>query len=98
LRHFGIIVGLTAAGLALARLPASWVVLAASLTALIAGPFLLARKGYRLLEIVVVVAVVLLAACLLLPAMHRTRVRTLGRRTVPVVMPDSVRRFLDGFE
>jgi prepilin-type N-terminal cleavage/methylation domain-containing protein len=96
--RLALLTALVAFGLWLTRFPVSWVVAGAFLAAVIVGPYVLARKGYTLVEVAIVLAILLLAAGLLVPAMQRTRFRTLGRRTIPVVMPDSVRRFVEGFQ
>ena len=63
---------------------------------LILGPPLLARMGYKLIDIVAVLAIALLAMAFLLPAMAWTRSRTAGQRTFPMKVPVSYYSFLFG--
>ena len=87
---------LGAAGLALARLPLPMLMLLALACGLTLGPLLLARRGFRLIDIIAVLAITLLTLGLLLPAMVQTRYRTAGRTTFPVTIPASVRSLLFG--
>ena len=87
---------LCAAGLALARLSLPVLILLALACGLTLGPLLLARKGFRLIDIITVLAIALLTIGFLLPAMVQTRYRSAGRRTFPVTAPASMHSFLFG--
>ena len=91
-----IAVVLCAAGLALARLPLSLLILLALACGLTFGPLFLARKGFKLADIITVLALALLTIGFLLPAMVQTRYRTAGRRTLPVTVPADFYSFLFG--
>ncbi len=66
------------------------VIVLAFVTGLILGPLLMARRGFRLMDIATLMAVALLTIGFLLPAMVQTRVRTAGQRTFPIKVPTSV--------
>jgi hypothetical protein len=87
LAHIMILVAVCGAGFGLSRLPATVAALLAVALGIVFGPLVLARKGFKLLDIVTVMAIVLLALGFLLPAMVQTRYRTSGRRTIPVPVP-----------
>ena len=87
---------LCAAGLALARLSLPMLIFLAVASGLALGPRVLARKGFKLVEIITVLAIALLTIGLLLPAMVQTRYRTAGRRTFPAAIPARVHSLLFG--
>jgi hypothetical protein len=58
----------------------------------------LARHGLELADIATLLAVILLTAAFVLPAMERTRSRTLGRRLFPSVVPARYMTLLSGSE
>jgi hypothetical protein len=96
LGEFIVAIVLCAAGLALARLSLPMLILLALACGLTLGPLLLARKGFRLVDIIAVLAIALLTIGLLVPAMVQTRYRSAGRRTLPVTVPASMHSFLFG--
>jgi hypothetical protein len=91
-----IVIALAALGLGLSRLPSAsrWILLFSAGLAL--GPWFLARRGYRLTDIITVLAIVLLAMGLLLPAMVLARIQSGGRRTMPIRVPAYLARFWFG--
>jgi hypothetical protein len=90
LGHLMVVVVSFALGLGLARLSMATMVVLAVLTGLILSPLLLARRGFKLMDIATLMAVVLLTIGFLLPAMVQTRVRTAGQKTFPIKVPTSV--------
>ena len=90
LGHLMIVVVSFALGLGVSRLSMAMMVVLALLTGLILAPFLLARKGFKLTDIVTSMAIVLLTIGFLLTAMVQTRVRTDGQRTFPIKVPASM--------
>jgi hypothetical protein len=96
LAHLMTAIGLAALGLGLFRLsPAMRLTLLFS-AGLVLGPPLLARRGYKLIDIVFVLAIATLTMAFLLPAMAQTRIRTAGQRTIPIEVPTSFYSFLFG--
>jgi hypothetical protein len=96
LAHLMIVIALVSLGLGLFRLsmPMRLIVLVSAGMAL--GPLFLARIGYKLVDIIAVLAIVLLAVGFVLPAMVRTRIQTAGQRTIPITVPASFSSFLFG--
>jgi hypothetical protein len=94
LGHLMIVVAASAAGLALWRASASTIVLVSSLAIVVLGTLLLARSGFTLVDIATVLAIVLLTASLMLPAMQRMRALTLGRRTFPMTVSGALSSLL----
>lgn len=90
LGHLVIVVVTFALGLGLSRLSIAMMVVLALLTGLILAPLLLARRGFKLIDIATLVAVVLLTIGFMLPAMVQTSVRTAGQRTFPIKVPASM--------
>ena len=73
LGHLMVVVVICALVLGLSRLSMATVIVLALVTGLILGPLLLARRGFRLMDIATLMAVVLLTIGFLLPAMVQTR-------------------------
>jgi hypothetical protein len=90
LGHLMVVVVICALVLGLSRLSMATVIVHAFVTGLILGPLLMARRGFRLMDIATLMAVALLTIGLLLPAMVQTRIRTAGQRTFPIKVPTSV--------
>ncbi len=90
LGHLMVVVVICALGLALARLSMETMVFLALGAGLIVSPLSLARRGFRLTDIVTLMAVVLLTIGFMLSAMVQSRVRTAGHRTFPIKVPTSV--------
>jgi hypothetical protein len=81
------IVALCAAGLALSGAPISVLIFFAALGVAVYTCMSLARHGFKLSDIATLLAIVLLTAAIILPAMERTRSRTLGARFFPLSFP-----------
>ncbi len=96
LGRFMIVIALTALGLGLFRLSLTtrWILLFSAVLAL--GPRFLARRGYKLTDIVTVLAIILIVMGFLLPVMVQTRARTAGQRTIPIHIPADFHGFLFG--
>jgi hypothetical protein len=90
LGHLMSAVAACAAALGLARLSGSALMLLALGACLVFGPIFLARKGFSLVDIATVLAIVLLALCFLLPTMAQIRYRSAGQRIFPIPIPPSV--------
>jgi hypothetical protein len=58
----------------------------------------LARHGLKLADIATLLAIILLTAAFVLPAMEQTRSRTLGKRSFPSVVPARYMTLLSGSE
>jgi hypothetical protein len=78
-------------GLLLALTRWSWtgVALVAGI-AIAACPWVMARNGFGLVDVLAVLAIVLLSVCLLVPAMVQTRYRSAGKRTFPSLVPTRI--------
>jgi hypothetical protein len=90
LGHLTVVVVICALVLGLSRLSMATVIVLAFVTGLILGPLLMARRGFRLMDIATLMAVALLTVGFLLPEMVQTRIRTAGQRTFPIKVPTSV--------
>jgi hypothetical protein len=79
-------------GLLLALARWSWIgVVALGVGIAIAtGPWVMARKGFKLVDILAVLAIVLLTLAFLVPAMVQARYRSAGKRTFPSLVPTRV--------
>jgi hypothetical protein len=88
--HLMILVASCGMLLGLSQLSPMLVMVLAVGSALVVGPFLLARRGFKLVDIVTVLVIVLLTFGFLLPAMVQTRYRTAGRRTLPISVPPNI--------
>ena len=96
LGHLMIVIALSALGLGLFRLSLPMRLILLFSTGLAVCPLFLARRGYKLIDIVSVLAIALLTIGFLLPAMVQTRFRTAGQRTIPIRVPASFYSFLFG--
>lgn len=93
--HTAVVIG-CAAALAVSRLPSPMIVFVSVLAGAVLLSLSLARHGFRLIDVAALVAIVLLCAAILLPAMERTRQRTLGKRLFPSAVPAHYRHLVDG--
>jgi hypothetical protein len=82
-----IIVAVCATGLVLAGFPAPMIVFFSILAGAVLVSLSLARHGFKLADVASLLAIILLTAAILLPAMDRTRYRTLGKRFFPFAVP-----------
>jgi hypothetical protein len=96
LAHLMTVIALAALGLGLFRLSLAMRLTLLISSGLVLGPPLLARRGYKLIDIVFVLAIAALTMAFLLPAMAQTRIRTAGQRTLPIKVPASFYSFLFG--
>ena len=96
LSHLMLAIALSAAGLGLSRLSLPMLLLLSFSAVLSLGPLFLARKGFKLVDIVAVLAIALVTIGFLLPVMVQTRIRTAGQRTFPIRVPDNLHSFLFG--
>jgi hypothetical protein len=81
------VVALCALGLALYGAPISMMIFFAALCGAVYTCINLARHGFKLSDIATLLAIVLLTAAIILPAMERTRSRTFGARFFPSLVP-----------
>jgi hypothetical protein len=87
LRSYMINVAVCAAGLVLSGSPTPMIVFFTILAGAVCVCLGLARHGFKLADITTLLAIILLTAAVLLPAMERTRNRTLGKRFFPCAVP-----------
>ncbi|MHC5538239.1 hypothetical protein ACYOEI_08420 [Singulisphaera rosea] len=85
-----------ALGLSLQRVPASTAFVVSALLVAVVGTLLLSRHGLRIVDLVVALMIIVLTAAMLFPAMENTRMRTMGRRTLPLRMPARYAELLYG--
>ncbi len=98
LRDYVYIVALCAAGLTLYGTPISMMIFFTVLGGAVYTCISLARHGFKLSDIATLLAIVLLTAAIILPAMERTRNRTLGARFFPSLVPTRYITLLYGSE
>jgi len=98
MRDYLVVVAACAAGLLVSRFPTPMVVFFTGFAGAVLGCLILAGYGFRLTDIVTLLAIVLLTGAFLLPAMDWTRSRTLGRRTFPFAVPARYSILLFGAE
>ncbi len=82
-----VVVAVCAAGLALSGAPTPMIVFFGILAAAVYACLSLARHGFKLADVSALLAIILLTAAIMLPAMERTRNRTLGKRFFPFAVP-----------
>jgi hypothetical protein len=87
LRDYMVIVVVCAAGLVLCSAPTPMIAFFAILAGAVYACLSLARHGFRITDISTLLAIILLTAAIMLPAMDRTRNRTLGKRFLPFAVP-----------
>ena len=87
LRDYMVIVAVCSAGLLVSRSPMPMIVFFTTLAGSILACLSLARYGFKLADITMVLAIILLTAAVMLPAMERTRNRTLGKSFFPFAVP-----------
>jgi hypothetical protein len=87
LRDYVIIVAVCSAGLLVSRSPTPMIVYFTVLAGAVFTCLSLARHGFTLADITTLVAIILLTAAFILPAMERTRNRTLGKSLFPLAIP-----------
>jgi hypothetical protein len=87
LRDYMVIVVVCSAGLLVSRSPMPMVVFFTTLAGAVLACLGLARHGFKLADITALLAIILLTAAIILPAMERTRNRTLGKSFFPFAVP-----------
>jgi hypothetical protein len=87
LRDYMVVVAVCAAWLALSGSPTPMIVFFAILVGAIYTCLRLAKYGFKLADIATLLAIILLTAAIVLPAMERTRIRTLGKSFFPFAVP-----------
>jgi hypothetical protein len=87
LRDYMVIVAVCAAWLALSGSPTPMIVYFTILVGAVFTCLTLARHGFKLTDITTLLAIILLTAAIMLPAMERTRNRTLGKSFFPFTVP-----------
>lgn len=87
LRDYMIIVAACSAGLLVSRSPAPLSIFFTVLAGAVLACFILARHGFRFADVTVLLAIILITAAVILPAMERARNRTLGRTWFTFAVP-----------
>jgi CHASE2 domain-containing sensor protein len=87
LRDYMVIVAVCSAGLLVSRSPMPMIVFFTALAGALLACLSLARHGFKLVDITTLLAIILLTAAVILPAMERTRNRTLGTSVFPFAVP-----------
>ncbi len=82
-----VIVAVCSAGLLVSRSPMPMIVFFTALAGAVLACLSLARYGFKLADITMLLAIILLTAAFILPAMERTRNRTLGKSYFPFAVP-----------
>jgi hypothetical protein len=98
LRDYLVIVALCAAALLVRGLPTPVIIFFAILGAAVYTCLRLARHGFKLAEIATLLAIILLIAAFLLPAMERTSRRTMGYQFFPTLVPAWYKSLISGAE
>ena len=87
LRDYMVIVAVCSAGLLVSRSPMPMIVYFTTLAGAVLACLSLARHGVKPADITMLLAIILLTAAVILPAMERTRNRTLGKSFFPFAVP-----------
>jgi hypothetical protein len=87
LRDYIVIVAACAAGLMFSDIPTPMIVFLTILGGAVYAGLSLARHGFKLVDVTCLLAIILLTAAILLPAMERTRYQTFGKRFFPLAVP-----------
>jgi hypothetical protein len=87
LRDYMVIVAVCSAGLLVSRSPMPMIVYFTTLAGAVLACLSLARYGVKPADITMLLAIILLTAAVILPAMERTRNRTLGKSFFPFAVP-----------
>jgi hypothetical protein len=94
LKDYMTVVAACSAGLLVCRCPAPMIVYFAAFAVALVACLSLPRHGFRLVDVATVLAILLLTAALILPAMERAGGRSLGKSYFPFSAPG---RFVDLF-
>jgi hypothetical protein len=87
LRDYLATIALCAGALSLPAMPTSLVIVLTIVAASVLITLRLAQFGFRLADVLTMLAIILLTAAFLLPAMEQMRAQTLGKRSFPPVVP-----------
>jgi hypothetical protein len=87
LRDYMVIIAVCSAGLLVSRSPMPMIVYFTTLAGAVLACLSLARYGVKPADITMLLAIILLTAAVILPAMERTRNRTLGKSFFPFAVP-----------
>ncbi len=87
LRDYMVIVAFCSAGLLVSRSPLPMIVFFTTFAGSVLASLRLARYGFKLADITILLAIILLTAAFILPAMERTGNRTLGKSFFPFAVP-----------
>jgi hypothetical protein len=87
LRDYLATVALCAGALSLPAMPTSLIIVLTIVAASVFITLRLAQIGFRLADVLTMLAIILFTAAFLLPAMEQTRAQTLGKRFFPIVVP-----------
>ncbi|MDR3619260.1 MAG: hypothetical protein P4L85_07915 [Paludisphaera borealis] len=98
LKDYMVIVAICSAGLLVCRCPTPMIVFFTALAGAVFACLSLARHGFKLADVTTLMAIILLTAAILLPAMERTRNRTLGKSCFPFAVPSRYITLLYGSE
>ena len=98
LRDYLVVVAVCAALLMLSGAPTPMIVFFTILAGAVHACLSLARHGFRLIDISTLLVIILLTAALVLPAMERTRNRTLGNSFFPFAVPARYILLMSGSE
>jgi hypothetical protein len=93
-----VLVAVCAAGLVLSGSPTAVIVFFTILAGAVYACLSLARHGFKLADITTLLAIILLTAALVLPAMEQTRNRTLGKSSFPFAVPAKYITLFSGSE
>ena len=98
LRGYMVIVAVCAAGLLVSRSPTPIIFYFTALAGAVFAGLRLAWHGFRLADITTLLAIILLTAAIILPAMVWTRNRTLGKSFFPFAVPAKYITLFSGSE
>jgi hypothetical protein len=98
LRDYMAIVVVCAAWLVLCSAPTPMIVFFAILAGAVYACLRMAWHGFRFTDVSTLLAIIVLTAAIILPAMERTRNRTLGKRFFPFAVPARYIALLSGPE
>jgi hypothetical protein len=98
LRDYVVTVAVCAGALSLAGSPIPVILFLTALAVAVYFCLNLARHGMRLIDIVTMLAIILITAAFLLPAMQQTRNQTMGKRYFPSIVPARYLTLLAGSE
>ncbi len=82
-----VLVAVCSAALLVSHSPTPMIAFFTVLAGALLACLILARHGFKLADIMTLMAIILLTAAIILPAMERTRKRTLGKSFSPFAVP-----------